>query len=243
MMASAQQPLLNRAVRATMADFGRYKKEPRQTVRRADVKKGDISKALKDAWVKVEYENNHEIFYIKAINLLKDIVYSSKDVGNFSIALAEFQNDKRFSWKAGMFLSALINTCRDQDFIIYTNHLAVNLVLLGYQNTKSIIVNGDVGDDLGSNMEGGTITVNGNVESWCGINMKSGVLIINGNTVHSLGYNLQGGSIIINGYAGFWVGEYMSGGNIYINGNFELNLNRFGGRIYHEGRLISGESE
>ena len=57
-MISAQQ--LPRIGRTAMAiDFGRYKKEPKQSVRTTDVKENEALAQIKAAWVKFTWNENN----------------------------------------------------------------------------------------------------------------------------------------------------------------------------------------
>lgn len=89
-----------------------------------------------------------------------------------------------------------------------------------------IIINGNVGLQLGSEMKGGKIKVNGNASSWIGMEMQGGIIEINGNAGDYIGCayrgnwrGMKGGKIIINGNAGNNVGGGMVDGIIHIKGN------------------------
>lgn len=239
----------------TRADhrFGRYKKEEKREVRQADVKEDtEVMRQLKELWKAYRYQDyrggewaaDTSTYYNLICRASKKIRYSAKDVERFSIALAEFQDEKYFDIKVGLFLSALINKGKDKDYVIHTSHLFKPPNVLGYLNRKNITVNGDVGDWAGQRMKRGTIIVNGNAGGCVGgdmrgYGMKGGTILIRQNASYSVGNCMRGGKIILEGNAGTFFGSWMNGGEIHIQGNFEsLANNVFVGKIYHKGELI-----
>jgi len=222
--------------------FGKYKPEEEKQVRKVQVTEDKVLKQLKAAWkkIKVNITSAPEETYKNALKQIKRLVYSAKDVENFSIVIAEFQNEKYFREKAGLFLSALINNCKDSDYVVHTKQLDREIDYLGHENTKSITVGGDVGDFIGYEMKGGSITVNGNAAGWVGALMGGGSITVNGDAGQSLGREMVGGSITVNGNAEPGVGDVMFGGEIHLNGKHKGLGNRsWGGKIYHKGKLIS----
>jgi len=202
--------------------FGKYAPEAEKKVRKVEVKEDEVLRQLKDAWSRFQLcrsnatplpEDDEE-----ALRQIKDLDYSAKDVEKFSIALVEFQDEKDFSAKAGVFLSALINNGKDANYVVHTRHLQ-EIDGLGYANTKNIVVNGNGGRWVGSHMKCGTITVNAN----------AGILV---------GSYMKGGTIIVKGDAAD-VGHGMEGGEIHLEGDYsELDYEIKGGKIYHKGKLI-----
>lgn len=239
--------------------FERYKGEDEKTVRKPDVKEDEVLGQLKTVFkgcVITESLPNIGGEYDKILQLIGDIGYSSKDVEKFSIGLVEFEEDDCFR-TVGLFLSALINNCKDNDFVIHTQNLRWLINSLGFRNTKNIVVNGNVGRFTGDDMQGGSIVVNGHTEIWLGVRMKGGSITVKGSTAQQVGENMEGGSIIVEGDTGHWVGswmesgsitvkgnagedvgEHMKGGEIYLLGNYESIANIEGGKIYHKGELI-----
>jgi len=208
--------------------FGKYTPEEEKDVRKVDVKEDEVLRQLKAAWRnykrnKIHYEQKiyfQTYGYEDALRAVKGISYSAADVERFSLALVEFQDEEDFSEKAGFFLSALINNGKDTDYVIHTRHLTKEIDCLGFENTKNITVEGDVGCRIGYFMGGGAITVNGDTTNWTGSCMRGGMILVSGDACN-------------------WVGDEMKGGKIYIKGDY-LNLGRDieGGKIYHKGVLI-----
>jgi len=243
--------------------FGRFKDEGEHAVRAPDVKRNE---ALENAWKKFakEAKKNTDSAYFNsenyrlALSLLEGISYSAQDVEKFSIACIQFQDENQFCSNAGLFLSALINNCKDDDFVINTRHLTETIWYLGYQNTKNIIVSGDIGAYLGFDMKYGTITVEGDAGGYVGqlmeggsifvkgsagnsvgASMKNGRITVGGDVSHQLGWAMEGGTIEVNGNASVNVGGYMKGGEIHIYGTLvSLDSEVRSGKIYHKGKLV-----
>jgi len=243
--------------------FGMYKKEEKKEVREADVNEERTLKRLKEAWTGFDYDRTVrcivQIEYEKALSLIGNLDYSAHDLERFSIILADFQNESMFSEKAGLFLSALINSGRDMDFKLFTRHLDVRIDQFGGDNTKnitiigglgfrvgygmkrgSIVIEGDVGGGVGTGvkgMEGGIIIVKGNALGAVGMCMKGGKIIVEGNVSDS-GEGMEGGEIIIKGNVGEKVGEFMKDGIVIIHGNAEsVGYKMEGGEIHVEGEI------
>ena len=89
-----------------------------------------------------------------------------------------------------------------------------------------IIINGNVGNQLGFKMSAGNITCHGNVGDFAACCMSDGLMTIHGNVGDFLGAALigerkgmRGGTVIIKGNAGDRVGDQMRRGLILIEGN------------------------
>src|SRR5208283_811678 len=136
--------------------------------------------------------------------------YCAKDIEDFSLALAEFQDEEYFWTKAGLFLAAYINKSDDAEFVIHTAHLAVPIRAIGCMNEKKITIQGDAGFSLGEDMRSGSIIVNGGALDNVGIEMGGGTIIINGNARDSVGRNMISGKIFIEGNAGDYAGDMMT---------------------------------
>jgi hypothetical protein len=203
--------------------FGNYKPESEKAVRKTGVVEDETRKRLMKAWKACSSTGNSETDYAKMLRKVKRLEYSAKDVESFSLALVEFQKEYEFSFKAGLFLSALINNCKDSEFVIHTSHLDESIDDLGYENIKDIIVEGDVGVGFGTGMKGGIIMVKGN----------AGAL---------LGTDMEGGSITLKGNAGKWLANDMKGGEIHLYGDIErIHGEVKHGKIFYNGKLIVDE--
>jgi len=222
--------------------FGKYRPEEEKEVRKVDVKKDEVLRQLKDAWRRYGPRSWGVYIHEDALEAVRKISYTAADVEKFTIALAEFQNERDLSVKAGVFLSALINNGKEIDFVIHTGHLTEGINYLGYENTKNILVNGNIGDYVGEQMKGGTIVVNGTAGKYVGDGMKGGAILVNGNTDTAVGCVIRGGTITVNGNASDFVGDCMKGGEIHLNGGYGSIAETIKkGKIYHKGVLIVGK--
>jgi hypothetical protein len=196
--------------------------------------KSEAKKLTREAGSK-DWEKNYQAMLL----VVEKLQYTENDVAGFSLALEEFQHEHKFFEKAGLFLSALINSGKGSDYEIHTKHLAVLFDHLGHKNEKNITVDGDVGRELGIEMKAGRITVNGDAGEEVGREMKGGSVTVNGNVGKGVGYFMEGGNITVNGDAGDFLGFEMKDGSITVNGNVGENVGflMIGGRIYHKGKL------
>jgi formylmethanofuran dehydrogenase subunit C len=213
--------------------FGKYRPEEEKAVRKVEVVEDETLKTLIAAWKAYPFAPVAGKTYEHALETVKPLEYSASDVESFSIMLAEFQNEKDFTIRAGLFLSALINQGKDRDYVIRTAHLEVPLDYICYQNTKNITVKGDAGDWCGGDMKGGSITVNGNAGARVGGYMKDGAITVKGNSGAIAGERMEGGSITVNGDTEYGAGSEMWGGTVTIEGNTgpSVGYNMIGCRI------------
>ncbi len=197
--------------------FGNYKSEPERAARALDTKKDPKLARLVSAWHSLL---ELELWYYKTIcKSLKSIEVDSTAIESFSLALISFQGEESFPTKAGLFLSALINKCKDEEFVIHTSHLDQRINSLGYRNTKHIMVKGDVDQYLGCEMKRGSIQVDGDAWGKAGSNMRGGLISINGRAGYDLGCEMSGGRISVFGDGGERIGRKMRGGAIEVFGN------------------------
>jgi formylmethanofuran dehydrogenase subunit C len=201
---------------AASKSFDKYKKETKKKELKASVKESKALKQLKEAWksCNVDYDTGIGAYdslnrsYRRTCALVKELDYSPEDVKNFTIALSEFQDEDLICEKMGIFLSALINSGKDNQYTIVTSHLAHLPWYLGFLNTKKIKVEGKVGLGLGLVMSCGEIVVHGNAEAKIegeyfdkehapGFEMKDGIIHIKGDVVGNP--QVLGGKVIIEG--------------------------------------------
>jgi formylmethanofuran dehydrogenase subunit C len=158
--------------------------------------------------------------YNKAIELISNLNYSSEDITEFSRNLIQIQDDPDFEYKAGIFISALINKSNEDEFKIVTKG-SKSMSYLGYKNTKKIVIDGDAGDMLGYKMsnQNSKITVLGNAGDSVGKEMNGGFIVVQGDAGDRIGEKMKNGSIIVIGDAGFVVGKEMENGFIRIDGS------------------------
>ena len=211
--------------------FEHYKPEEERNVKKFEVKENNALKQLIGALQHPSYgdfrnsgfySDTTTEMYRQACSLTSKLKYSSTDITNLSIVLATLKYEKRNSdlnEKPGLFLSALINHCKEDNFTIITEYLEQSLYHLGYENTKNIVVVGNV-HNIAYRMKCGTITVKGDEigeSSVC--QMKSGRVIIEGNVSRAIGRGMQGGTVIVKGNIRSEPGKCLMGGTIIIEGN------------------------
>lgn len=224
--------------------FARYAPEGEKQTRQAEVVEDETLKQLKDAYrrsVCEYYYETMEVFdepYEDSLKNLEGINYTAEDVEKFTIALAEFQDEKDFSKKAGLFLSALINNGNDTDYTVITNHLSEPLHCFAYKNRKNIVVEGNVGESFAHYMEAGTVLIQGDAGDHLANRMIDGEITVEGNVGFGAA-SIQGGKVTIKGNAGHSFGS-MQGGEIHIEGEYGSISAHYirSGKIYHRGKLI-----
>jgi len=168
--------------------------------------------------------------------------YTAKDIETFSIiARKQFPDGRDVLDHLGLYISALINSCEAEHFIIHTRHLADPYSLLGYKNNgRRIHIAGDVSYNVGQYQTSGEIYVAGNASDCASIGMEGGSLHVCGNAARSVGNMLRGGTVRIDGNTGPDVGDGMLGGTIHVMGSLGIvaGTSLSGGDIYHKGKLV-----
>jgi hypothetical protein len=221
---------------AASSRFGGFKAEPEREVREQKVETNHAVEEMKRIWTERNdtYRIKPSATYAKVLDRIKTVAYSAKDVETFSIVLAGFQDEIDFHGKAGLILSALINNCEEERFVIHTAHLTMPIDYLGYRNKKDIVVDGDSGECVGYAMEGGIITIERDAGHTAGVDMTAGTIIVKGDAGWDVGAGMKGGSIIVKGDAKQNIGERMLGGSILIEGDSgeRIGYNMKGGEIY-----------
>lgn len=93
-------------------------------------------------------------------------------------------------------------------------------------NGGSMTVRGRVGSRLGAAMHGGRIVVYGDTGDWLGTGMRGGLIEVHGHAGDRVGaacpgdaHGMDGGTILITGNAGLRIGDHMRRGMIIIKGN------------------------
>jgi hypothetical protein len=159
--------------------------------------------------------------YKNALAAVRRTPKTAHDVEAVCIALSEKQDMEYFDYKAGVFLSALINTSHSRNFRLHIGHLQRPVYVLGVLNTKNITIWGDCGDLLGFRMRGGRIIVYGEAGADVGCEMKNGKIIVNGDVAESAGEGMSGGKLVVKGNAGETLASDMKGGEIIVHGKIK----------------------
>jgi hypothetical protein len=210
---------------------GRFKRFGLESGQRAGPPIVEINpriEAMKEAWGRCGHDGTGKFDwkseYQRMLDEIGDSGCTAKDIELFSVALARFQNETKFSERAGLYLSALMNNCPSDEFTIITRHLIVGISYLGCLNTKTITVEGNLADGAGWNMQGGSLVVNGDAAKFAGAWMSGGAISLNGNAEGDLGHSMRGGAITVAGNAGNRTGWQMWGGSIAIEGDTGIAL-------------------
>ena len=199
-----------------------------------------------------------------SVKCYSSIEYTAKDIEQFTIAAIKFENDKHkhkatsdVGYKLGLYISSLINTCKDTIFHLHIEHYK-EIIFLGKDNSKEIHIYGDeahsVGEfmkagkihmhgnvhRIGGELSGGEIIVDGNVGMHVGTDMTGGKITVYGNTSQFVGDGMKGGELIIHGIAGEQLGFAMEGGFIHVKGDCRESVADYlsGGTIQIDGQAI-----
>ena len=169
------------------------------------------------------FEKKKEYFTKKIRPFQKDI--TPEEITKVSLHLSNLQSQANFSY-AGYFLTTLIDLHRETtnqhvEYKIITAHLEKVLEGIGEENRSLIVIQGNGGGNLGSNMICGKITVSGDCIYDVGSCMKGGTITIKGNVKNSIGHHMTGGEIYVEGNVTEIVGRWMHQGKIIVKGNVE----------------------
>ena len=206
--------------------FDEFGPEEEQEIRELQVDRSPALEEMLTNLKEIMKIHSNELVAYETIEDKAPREYTARDVERFSQLLRIFPNPDTlvekltFSHHAGMYLSVLINKCRDDKFIIHCHNY--NLNDLGHKNNgKHIIVKGNVGINLGRDM------INGSIHLY-------------GNAISSVGAHMRGGKIVVYRDAGEMTGVMMHGGEIDLKGNYryDLGIGMHGGNIYHKGIQI-----
>ncbi|HPX77949.1 MAG TPA: tributyrin esterase, partial [Methanobacterium sp.] len=107
----------------------------------------------------------------------------------------------------------------EKNNIILEKTSKLDSIAVGLDKKVNIILDGDVGDFVGSLNNGAHIKIQGNAGRYVGDNMTSGEIIVKGSAQDGVGFGIYNGIIVVYGDAGDGVGQLNKGGTILINGN------------------------
>jgi formylmethanofuran dehydrogenase subunit C len=230
--------------------FGRYKGEESKSIRETDVTESKGLKRVVRAWEETvkawerSYGNgargDFSDYYWLSIGETNNVDCSVDEINRFSLVLASFQHIGNYHVIAGFFLSALVNSSKDGICHIDTKALDMPLEQLGYCNEKNMVVEGNVGRDLGLDMHGGSIKIDGDAGDEVGRDLKDGLIEVSGDAGKCCGGDMEGGRVVISGNTGIMLGRDMEGGIVEVLGNAEhsVGTGMRGGKI-----IIRGDAE
>jgi formylmethanofuran dehydrogenase subunit C len=238
----------------------------REPARESVIRLSDFS-AL---WDKLSDIKNHNDLYNATLSSIAEAEITAADVEKFCKDIRPMQGEEGFSWRAGIMLSALVNSSVDSDFIIPVKLFNKHLSLLAYRNRKNVYIDGDAGDGFAAEMEEGIATVRGNVYGSFAAYMVGGTAIAEQDVYGRVGPGMSGGEAAVKGDVGvlgylylfetgeknpkvflgdpmFAVGLEMSGGFISIEGfsGALTGLYQKGGiiRVGYAGSLVGSKME
>ncbi len=118
--------------------------------------------------------------YHRGIDCLQAKQFTMKDVFDFSIFLKNYEQRKYF-YRTGFFLSALIQTSKEENFEVHTKHLHEKLNYVGsFSEGKNLVVLGSSGFDTGHGLKSGRIIVKGDADTNLGASSEGGEIIVLG---------------------------------------------------------------
>jgi hypothetical protein len=212
--------------------FMKYKPENEEAVHAGEVRKAAVVAAW-DAYLALPMPN-----YPEAMRILHGGHWTQTDIERYCMELEAFQEVEGFGNKAGLFLSALVNSADGDEFSIRTRHAEERIHLLcGNIDGKRVRIDGPVGDYAGLMLKAGSIEIEGSAGDFVGATMSGGAIRVRGNAGHNIGAMMSGGAIFA-GNAGKGVGGLMSGGEIWVKSYRSLANDIPGGAIYADGELV-----
>jgi formylmethanofuran dehydrogenase subunit C len=225
--------------------FGGYKKESQREERTRSVSQSKTILRLHQAWIAYRegtdrleigldaHDKQYELSQL-VLKLMR-IRCSPATVQRLMVSMTQFQEDDRFSFYAGTFISACVNNGRQKNYPLSVGHFTEPLNRLGYRNRKNLRISGKPGYHLGKQMESGMIVVEGDAEN-VGECMKGGRILVKGDAGQQTGHYMEGGEIVVEGDAKEWTGSNMKGGKIHIRGGSGLGV----GKDMEGGQIIIG---
>jgi hypothetical protein len=148
---------------------------------------------------------------------------TKEQILEFSRTLIDYFCVCGFSDYTARYITALMQSSKDTEFVLDLTELGVLIHKLGFKlKDKNLIINGNVGDGVGAGASNSQITVIGNAGCDAGAFMAGSQLTVHGN-VGSDVCKYAGDSIIrIHGNAGY-VGDYATDCQIYVKGTCRLS--------------------
>jgi len=162
--------------------------------------------------------------YGAAVKTIREVPYEKEDIEEFCAELGG--SDKMpymISGPSGIYISALVNHCRDERVVLEMEQCPRTFHFMGYRlpEGKTLVVRGNLGDFAGADLSGGRLVVVGSTGDWCGAGMTEGQILVTNSTGHK-------------------TGEWMRGGEIRVDGRVQgVGSTQYGGKIFQQGRLIA----
>lgn len=231
-----------------LARFAKYLPEGHGIIRVSEVRETPwmcsifrLWESFISVWLHAPGPYDIQNIYDHAAGIAKACPCSARDIELFSVALASRQGDRNFSAKAGLLLTALVESCGESGWMVHTAHLSEPLEYLGYSGTRGFTINGNAGSFAGKQFFSGELRILGNAGFGVGSDMSgTGKIHVHGNAGTYAGYGMWSGSIHIHGNAGDNIGYESRGGEIHIDGEIGSIESNARCKVFHKGSLIRG---
>ncbi len=129
-------------------------------------------------WLNEKLHPYYESYSFGVISI-GGLVYTSKDIESFLVEMKRLEDHPGFV-QSGLFLSVLINACKESDFKVSTVIFDKEIHRIGYINEKNIHIKGNLGSYAFDRMSKGKVLIDGNVRSDFSGTLRGGVLEVNG---------------------------------------------------------------
>jgi formylmethanofuran dehydrogenase subunit C len=195
-------------------------------------------KELLQAWRDFVFDSSDiEGTYNRMFEAAMVLQHGSAEVEAFSRGMHRLEKRPQFLTRAGIFLSALINSGREIFYRVDLTRMgAANK--LGYRNCKKVRAVGNVGAHAGVESDPtGVLMVDGNAGYGAGA-WSSGTLVIRDNAGDMLGLGAQAGQVEAFGSAGKYTGHLLNGGHVYVQNEIAGKGHVINGTIKQSADLI-----
>ena len=141
--------------------------------------------------------------YSSAYDYIRNLEY---DISDIEELFTEIDRGKTMpylvSGPAGIYISALCNHTGEKSVRLKLNDFKRVFHFLGYRlpRGKTLIIEGNTGDFIGSCLAGGKLIVEGSTGNWTGAGMVDGEIFVRKNSGQNTGELMKGGKIQVDGY-------------------------------------------
>jgi len=160
--------------------------------------------------------------YSEAEEAIADIDYKAEDIEELCY---ELDGNERLPYlitgPAGIYISALCNHAGENEITLKLGELRRKMHMIGYRlpSKKRLIIEGDMGNFVGSHLDGGELILEGSARDWAGAGMRKG-------------------KITIKKYAGYHTAEWMIDGEIRVDGRIRGIGKVVNGKIFEMGKPV-----
>jgi hypothetical protein len=170
---------------------------PIDALSRKESRLGEAMEGCRRFLVRIRDAEGWEGRYEIAEEIAEGLRCRSRDITLLSCELEAFESSPRF-WGVGCYLSALINTSPDSEFLLIPGRVGEKIQEIGHSlDGKRIVIEGDCGSYLGKRMRSGRIVVRGNAKFGTGEGMCGGEIRVEGR-IEGVG-DVKGGELFQEG--------------------------------------------